>query len=59
MVKGPRGDVTESETDDVTDCADPLPHLLAGRQVGWIFTDGEAVAIERHEGAHRMSEDAS
>jgi hypothetical protein len=55
MVKGPGSDVTESETD----CSDPLPHLLAGRQVGWIFKYGEAVAIERHESESRISEDAS
>ncbi len=54
MVKGSRSDVTESDTD----CADPLPHLKAGRQVGWIFKYGEAVAIERHENECRISEDA-
>jgi hypothetical protein len=55
MVKGPESDVTAGETD----CADPLPHLLAGRQVGWIFKYGEVVAIERHESDSRISEDAS
>ena len=29
--------------------AEPLPPLKPGRQVGWIFKDGEVVAIERHE----------
>ncbi len=55
MVKDPGSDVTEGDTD----CADPLPHLLAGRQVGWIFKHGEAVAIERHESESGISEDAS
>jgi hypothetical protein len=34
----------------------PLPHLKAGREVGWIFTNGEAVAIERHECENGPSE---
>jgi hypothetical protein len=55
MVKGPESDETESSTV----CTDPLPHLMAGRQVGWIFKYGEAVAIERHESESSISEDAS
>jgi hypothetical protein len=27
----------------------PLPPLEPGREVGWIFNDGEAVAIDRKE----------
>jgi hypothetical protein len=40
-------------------CAEPLPTLKAGREVGWIFKNGEAVAIERHECEHRSRETAS
>jgi hypothetical protein len=40
-------------------CAEPLPTLKAGREVGWIFKNGEAVAIERHECDNRNSETAS
>jgi hypothetical protein len=38
--------------------AAPLPPLKPGRQVGWIFKDGEVVAIERHECEDRNAEDA-
>jgi hypothetical protein len=54
MVNGPVDKVTEGDTD----IALPLPYLKAGREVGWIFTNGEAVAIERHECEDRVSEDA-
>jgi hypothetical protein len=30
-------------------CAKPLPPLEAGRQVGWIFKNGEVVAITRQD----------
>ncbi len=50
MVVGP-------EETDVSGC-EPLPDLKAGREVGWIFKYGEAVAIERECDA-RISEDAS
>jgi hypothetical protein len=40
-----------------TSCAKPLPAFRPGRQVGWIFKDGEAVAIERHESETRASEE--
>ena len=46
-----------AETDDAK-CSEPLPVLKAGRQVGWIFKNGEAVAIERHECDFKISEDA-
>jgi hypothetical protein len=39
--------------------AEPLPPLKPGRQVGWIFKNGEVVAIERHECDVRGAEDAS
>jgi hypothetical protein len=39
--------------------AQPLPTLKAGREVGWIFKNGEAVAIERHECENRASDTAS
>ena len=48
----------EKVTEGDTNIALPLPHLKAGREVGWIFTNGEAVAIERHECENRLSEDA-
>lgn len=47
MVK--RSSKTHGDQDTDTRCADPLPTLKAGREVGWFFLDGEAVAIERHE----------
>jgi hypothetical protein len=47
------GDVHEAKT------AEPLPTLKAGREVGWIFKDGEAVAVERHECDNRAGETAS
>jgi hypothetical protein len=51
----------DSEEDDVHEAktAEPLPTLKAGREVGWIFKDGEAVAIERHECDNRTGETAS
>jgi hypothetical protein len=55
MVVGPEDKVTDSGT-----CgAEPLPDLKAGREVGWIFKYGEAVAIERHECEMRVTEDAN
>jgi hypothetical protein len=36
-----------------------LPPLKPGRQVGWIFKNGEVVAIERHECEIRGAEEAS
>lgn len=55
MVNGPVKKVTLSETSGVT----PLPYLKPGREVGWIFKYGEAVAIERHEGETHSVEDAT
>jgi hypothetical protein len=55
MVNGPVKKVTASDTNGVT----PLPYLKPGREVGWIFKYGEAVAIERHECETRSSEDAT
>ena len=46
----------EKVTEGDTNIALPLPHLKAGREVGWIFTNGEAVAIERHECENGPSE---
>jgi hypothetical protein len=43
-----RRSAKDNEADDAK-CAEPVPTLKAGRQVGWIFKNGEAVAIERHE----------
>jgi hypothetical protein len=42
-----------------THVAEPVQHLKPGRQVGWIFKDGEVVAIERHECEARRGEDVS
>jgi hypothetical protein len=53
-----RRSAEDSEEGEAT-CAEPLPTLKAGREVGWIFKNGEAVAIERHECDHRNSETAS
>ena len=55
MVKRP-SKTQEQDTD--TKCAEPLPTLKAGREVGWFFLDGEAVAIERRESDTRAGEDA-
>jgi hypothetical protein len=55
MAPSPEDQVTESDTCD----GEPLPDLKAGREVGWIFKYGEAVAIERHECEFRVIEDAS
>jgi hypothetical protein len=55
MVVGPEDKVTEGDAS----CAEPLPDLKAGREVGWIFKYGKAVAIERHECDMRISEDAN
>jgi len=55
MVK--RSSKTQGEQDTDTKCAEPLPTLKAGREVGWFFLDGEAVAIERHESDARTGED--
>jgi hypothetical protein len=55
MVK--RSTKTEREQGADTKCAEPLPTLKAGREVGWFFLDGEAVAIERHECDPRGGED--
>jgi hypothetical protein len=52
---------TDSEEGDVHEAkaAEPLPTLKAGREVGWIFKNGEAVAIERHECDDRTGETAN
>ncbi len=52
MGDNPVKKVTEGDTNTA------LPHLEPGRQVGWIFANGEAVAIERHECEDHPSEDA-
>jgi hypothetical protein len=49
----------EEQREGDTTCAEPLPTLKAGREVGWFFVNGEAVAIERHECDGRKNEDAS
>ncbi len=51
-----RGGKKELECDAT--CGEALPTLKAGREVGWFFVNGEAVAIERHEADARNSEDA-
>jgi hypothetical protein len=40
-----------------TKCEESLPPLQPGREVGWVFKNGEVVAIERHECEHRFSEE--
>ena len=55
MVK--RASKKQGEQDTDTKCAEPPPTLKAGREVGWFFRDGEAVAIERHECDPRAGED--
>jgi hypothetical protein len=55
MVNG----ATKGETERDTTCAEPLPTLKAGREVGWIFQNGEAVAIERHEHDSRCNDESS
>jgi hypothetical protein len=57
MVKRPTKTQAEKDTDTDTKCAEPLPTLKAGREVGWFFLNGEAVAIERHECDQRAGED--
>jgi hypothetical protein len=37
--------------------AEPPQHLKPSREVGWIFKDGEVVAIERRECEARHGED--
>jgi hypothetical protein len=60
MKRRPAKDSEErDQRDGGATCAEPLPTLKAGREVGWIFKNGEAVAIERHECDHRNSETAS
>jgi len=39
--------------------AEPVAPLMPAREVGWIFKNGEVVAIERRECESRESEDAS
>ena len=56
MVK--RSTKAHGEQDADTKCAEPLPTLEAGRQVGWFFLDGEAGAIERHETDPRKAKDS-
>ena len=58
MVNSAVEKVTEGDTNIALPLPQPLPHLKAGREVGWIFTNGEAVAIERHECENRLGEDA-
>jgi hypothetical protein len=48
----------KKELERETACSEPLPTLKAGREVGWFFVNGEAVAIERHEAEARNNEDA-
>jgi hypothetical protein len=40
-----------------THVAEPPQHLKPSREVGWIFKDGEVVAIERRECEARHGED--
>jgi hypothetical protein len=49
----------DSEERDDSCAEPPTLTLKAGREVGWIFKNGEAVAIERHECDDRNSETAS
>ena len=41
--KGEKGEANRTNPDEA------LPVLNPWREVGWIFKDGEAVAVERHE----------
>ncbi len=40
--------VEEETQGGTTTAAKPLPELAPWRVVGWVFRDGECVAIERH-----------
>jgi hypothetical protein len=40
----------KNSTQSSRKCSGAIRQLKAGSEVGWIFTDGQAVAIERHEG---------
>jgi len=42
------------EVASATKRADAIPDLKPWREVGWIFRDGEAVAIERHDDETRV-----
>ena len=42
------------ETANDTNRVDSLRDLKPWREVGWIFKDGEAVAIERQDGETRI-----
>jgi hypothetical protein len=47
----------EQDRSGEASCAESLPPLKPGRQVGWTFKNGEVVAIERHECEFRTSEE--
>jgi hypothetical protein len=54
MASGPVRKSTGSDTS----VAEPSSPFRPGRQVGWIFKNGEVVAIERQERDERGTEDA-
>jgi hypothetical protein len=41
------GDIQSSTQQETTDGAPVLPDLNPWREVGWIFRDGDCIAIER------------
>jgi hypothetical protein len=57
VAMGKRATKTQDDQGADTQCAEPLPTLKAGREVGWFFQNGEVVAIERHEWDPRAGED--
>jgi hypothetical protein len=54
MVSGP---AKKGKADDVD--AEPVAPLRPAREVGWIFKNGEVVAIERRECETRTNEEVS
>ncbi len=46
----------KKDPEGTTKIAESLHELEPGREVGWFFKDGEAVAIERQEGTARDDE---
>jgi hypothetical protein len=55
MARCPKRDVSDGDEPST----EHLPTLKAGREVGWIFKNGEAVAIERHGCDGRGNEEAN
>ena len=46
-LRGRDGNVVEMGNEEIAEHTEPIPDMRPWRQMGWIFRDGDAQAVER------------